>query len=108
MHHGLSRPHRRGASADTPRLVCEKTGEFVFQEETDHFENPCRSDGFICMIPVISERSQYSSLLYFWKDANSGLKMAGSGVPWSNFFNLCQTVKCYPKPHLFVPTVSLF
>lgn len=39
VNNGLSRPHRRGASADTPRLVCEKTEEFVFQEETDHFEN---------------------------------------------------------------------
>ena len=50
VNNGLSPPHRRGSLADTPRLVCEKTEEFVFQEETDHFENPCRSDGFISMM----------------------------------------------------------
>lgn len=69
-------PHRCGASAEilTPRLICEKVEGFVFQEETNYFENAFSSDDSISMMSddqCKTREGQYSSVLYFWKDTST-------------------------------------
>lgn len=52
MNNDLLQPHRCGGSAKTlrPGLICEQAEEFVFQEETNYFENPLNSNDFISMM----------------------------------------------------------
>lgn len=85
----LLQPQRCGGwETLVPRSICEKAEEFVFQEETDYFENTFSTKDFISMMWSDQWQNwggEYSRVLDFWKGTNSGMKMAGSVLFWVIF-----------------------